>query len=204
MLAIENPDGSLHFSAQAVGAAAAHFEQPTVLRGKAADKIAVLAQLPRHSVTYFFTHGIANFNEPLQSGLLLGNDEWLTLAQLYDVQMPQVQLAVLAACESGAPADFSALDEAVSLPGGLLEAGVPAVVGVAWLWLAYRLMLPVARNYADLIEAAFDLYRWELYKHLHLPLPVDSAGEVAQGKQLSELIWRGPVREAITYVHPDK
>ncbi|MEV1005619.1 hypothetical protein [Nonomuraea sp. NPDC050202] len=32
-------------------------------------------------------------------------------------------------------------------------------------------VLPAARVYSDLVEAAFDLYRWELYKALRLPMP---------------------------------
>jgi len=79
-----------------------------------------------------------------------------------------------------------------------------AVISGVWLWLAYRLMLPVARNYADLIEAAFDLFRWELYTHLHLPLPATSADEAQSGKDVTELLWRGPVGDSITYVHPGK
>lgn len=79
------------------------------------------------------------------------------------------------------------------------------MVSVVWLWLVYRLMLPVARQYADLIEAAFDLYRWELYQHLHLPLPASSADEIAHGEEITALIWRGPpTKKTLTYEHPSK
>ncbi len=81
---------------------------------------------------------------------------------------------------------------------------VSGILSVVWMWLAYRLMLPVARTYADWIEGVFDLYRWELYKHLHLSLPGSSAKEVELGEQLTKLIWRGAVDESTTFVHPAK
>ncbi|EKU96549.1 hypothetical protein Lepto7375DRAFT_0011 [Leptolyngbya sp. PCC 7375] len=66
---------------------------------------------------------------------------------------------------------------------------------IGWLTMlfAYRWSLSAARSYGDLLDAAFDLYRDELYKALRWPLPENSDVEREIGKRLSQYIWRGPV-----------
>lgn len=66
------------------------------------------------------------------------------------------------------------------------------VISLAWMFLISRLLLQAARSFADLLESAFDLYRWLLYEAMHLPLPSGS-GETERiaGRLLSELLWRG-------------
>ena len=71
-------------------------------------------------------------------------------------------------------------------------------IGFFTMLFAYRWSLSAARSYGDLLDAAFDLYRDELYKALRWPLPEDSESEKEMGKQLSEYLWRGPVH-SITY-----
>lgn len=49
-----------------------------------------------------------------------------------------------------------------------------------------------ARDYAEIIRSMYDLYRFDLYKSLRLPLPSKSGNsEVAAGRKLSEHLWRG-------------
>ena len=74
-------------------------------------------------------------------------------------------------------------------------------VSLVTLWFAYRWLLADARNYGDLLNAAFDLHRYQLYKSLRWPLPNNSEEEKTMGQQLSEYLWRGPVRP-ITYHDP--
>ncbi len=66
-------------------------------------------------------------------------------------------------------------------------------LGFATMVFAYRWALSTARSYGDLLDAAFDLYRGELYKALRWPLPESSDTEKAMGQQLSQYLWRGPV-----------
>ncbi|MEM0979125.1 MAG: hypothetical protein AAGH78_02520 [Cyanobacteria bacterium P01_H01_bin.58] len=66
-------------------------------------------------------------------------------------------------------------------------------IGFTTMAFAYRWSISVARSYGDLLDAAFDLYRHELYKALRWPLPENSDIEKATGKQLTEYLWRGPV-----------
>ncbi len=65
------------------------------------------------------------------------------------------------------------------------------VLAALWTWSVYRMMLPVAMSYADMIESAFDLYRFRLYEALHWPLPEAGKDESAHGQALTEFLWRG-------------
>jgi len=166
LLAVENPDSSLHFSQTAVQSALALFEHPKHLAQEQATFTAVKDALSSHNVLYFFTHGVARFDNSLQSGLTLA-DRPLTLADIFELNTEQARLAVLSACETGVPANLQLLNEVVSLPSGLMQAGVPGVVGSLWtvleistailmtiffeLWREQRLPAPEALRQAQII-----------------------------------------------------
>ncbi|HXF86234.1 MAG TPA: hypothetical protein VNK49_12680 [Anaerolineales bacterium] len=75
-------------------------------------------------------------------------------------------------------------------------------LGLLWMWTAYRLALPVAMAYADLLESAFDLYRLSLYDALGWSRPQKDEDEIAQGRALTEFLWRGTSERAIEQLHP--
>lgn len=72
-------------------------------------------------------------------------------------------------------------------------------LALLWMWLAYLLALPVAMTYADLIESAFDLYRFSLYDALGWPRPANSDEEAAKGQALTEFLWRGASESLVQY-----
>ncbi|MDJ0592707.1 MAG: hypothetical protein QNJ72_22415 [Pleurocapsa sp. MO_226.B13] len=61
-------------------------------------------------------------------------------------------------------------------------------IGLLSALLVYRWMLSAATNYGELIEAAFDIYRFELYKSLHWPLPTDSDNERQKGLEITQYL----------------
>jgi hypothetical protein len=67
----------------------------------------------------------------------------------------------------------------------------PLPLGVGAAWLAQRWMVQAAQVYGDLVESAFDLYRFALYGALHWPLPTNPAEEQAMGRELTEYLWHG-------------
>jgi CHAT domain-containing protein len=122
------------------------------LTGAAATIAAVAAALavpPAHLL--FGCHGSFKVADPLESELKLA-DGPLTLRQLIGgLRLDGVELAVLCACQS-ALADFGRLpDEAVGLPGGLLQAGAAAVVGTLWPVDALPTVLLLRRFYDFLL-----------------------------------------------------
>jgi hypothetical protein len=67
--------------------------------------------------------------------------------------------------------------------------------------LAYRAAVSAAVAYGQALDVAFDLYRFDLLRALHLPLPSDNAIECTQNEQLTTwLRQNGP--PPASYEHP--
>jgi hypothetical protein len=75
-----------------------------------------------------------------------------------------------------------------------IPAGLGVAVASAWLWAPAR-----AAVFADLVEAAFDLHRLELYRQLRWPLPTNPADEREAGAQLTEYLVRGLSKPSPTF-----
>jgi len=75
---------------------------------------------------------------------------------------------------------------------------VPLIVG----WLAYRGVVQVAVAYAEAIDVAFDLNRFDMLKALHLDLPVDLTAEREIAERLCDL-WRQGTRVTLAYHHDE-
>ena len=88
-----------------------------MLKHEQACRDTILAELPNYDVLHFSCHGHANFASPLDSGLLMANDEVLTLRDFLNIDLQGVHLAILSACETGLPGT-KLPDEVVSLPIG--------------------------------------------------------------------------------------
>lgn len=121
----------LHSAEQEARAAAATFgDRAEVLRGPAAHAAAVRAALEGAHSVHFACHGQANLLNPLDSCLLLAGQDVLSLRDLMAMDL-RLRLAVLSACESYLPGTVLP-DEVVSLPSGLLQAGVAGVAAAMW------------------------------------------------------------------------
>lgn len=67
-----------------------------------------------------------------------------------------------------------------------------AVAGLAVAIVAYRFWLTwQAAAFADLLDAAFDLYRGRLYEQLRWPLPANPGEERQAGARMTTYLWRG-------------
>jgi CHAT domain-containing protein len=117
-----------HSTAEVLAVARRFGPSTTVLRS--ATRGQVLAALPHHEIWHFACHGRADLERPLDSALLLG-DGPLTLREVATRPAGRHRLAVLSACDTNVP-DPALLDEVVSIPAGLLQAGVAGVVASSW------------------------------------------------------------------------
>ena len=148
ILAIDNPSQDLPNSTREVNAAIASFPQHTVLRHAEATVAGVRAQLSQATIVHFSCHGTANFTTPLNSGLLM-SDGLLTLKDIFALNLADsggIRLALLSACETGLSGIENA-DEAISLPTGLLQAGVAAVIASLWSVSDLSTMLLLTKFY---------------------------------------------------------
>jgi CHAT domain-containing protein len=98
---------------------------------EAATKDAVLAALRDAEVAHVACHGVANLLSPLDSALLIGAHEEITVRDLLVDAGFSPRLVVLSACQS-AMSGVRLPDEAVSLPTALLQAGAGATIGSLW------------------------------------------------------------------------
>ena len=133
ILAIDNPRKDLLNSEREINAAVSEFQDHTILQHNQATIEAVKSQLPNTTIAHFSCHGTANLTEPLNSGLLM-SDGLLTLKDIFALNLTEtggLRLAILSACGTGLQGIENA-DEAISLPTGLLQAGVAAVISSLW------------------------------------------------------------------------
>jgi len=113
------------------GAAVTAYGLPTkVLVGPEATAGAFGREAGSASVLHLACHGVADLDSPLDSGLLMAGNRWITLRELLDMQL-QARLAILSACETSLPGT-ELPDEVVALPTGLLQAGVAGVIASQW------------------------------------------------------------------------
>jgi CHAT domain-containing protein len=152
ILAIDNPtqDPKLPNAQREVQQVTSYFEQPKILQGATAQAATVLEQLPNYQYIHLACHGTADLNEPLKSGLQM-SDRLLSLKEFLALKLGEdnssgIRLAVLSACETALPGTENT-DEAISLPTGLLQAGVAGIIASLWAVDDSRTMLLLTKFY---------------------------------------------------------
>jgi CHAT domain-containing protein/TPR repeat protein len=134
LLVVDNPDGSLVYTNEETKSVLSHFANNTFLhlQGKQATTQRIRQAINEFDIIHFSTHGYANYHQPMSSGLLLANGEFLTLEEISQTRFERARLAVLSACETSVSSDIQLLDEVISLPAGFIIAGLPGVIGSLW------------------------------------------------------------------------
>lgn len=132
-----------------------YFPNHQELRHKHATREAVLSALSNHSVFHFSCHGTVNWIEPLKSGLIMAGGELLTIQDFFDLQLQDIRLAVLSACETGLPG-IKLPDEVVNLPAALIQAGISGVVSSLWPVTDLSTMLLLSKFYALWLNQDFE------------------------------------------------
>ncbi|WP_442786453.1 CHAT domain-containing protein [Leptothoe sp. PORK10 BA2] len=146
------PVSPLPSSSKEVESAISTFQNPSILRHDHATRAAVLDALPHTTILHCSCHGNANIQEPLKSGLAMtgdGEDAILSLKDIFALNLAEsggLRLAILSACETGLIGIENA-DEAISLPTGLLQAGVAAVIASLWSVSDLSTMMLLMRFY---------------------------------------------------------
>jgi CHAT domain-containing protein/tetratricopeptide (TPR) repeat protein len=146
LMAVDNPDGTLSYAEDEVQAVLDVFKQSKhLLRGNATIK-AVKEEMQNAEVLHFATHGNAGWQDEEQARLKLA-DGYLTLPNIFEIHLSQARLAVLSACETGVPS-LKLIDEMIGLPAGMMQAGVPGVVGSLWSVSDMSTAMLMARFYS--------------------------------------------------------
>ena len=129
---IESKDKSLGGAkAEAIMIAATFGSGSRPLTPSEMTRDSVMECLRAADVAHISCHGIADLLRPLESALLIGISDRITVRDLLADPGFSLRLAVLSACQS-AMSGSRLPDEAISLPTALLKAGAGAVIGSLW------------------------------------------------------------------------
>ena len=134
LFAIQNPTEDLFYTNLEVEVIRSYFYSVDVLAKQAATKTALSLSSNFSSAhcSHFSCHGKFNLESPLESALLLANEEPLSLGEIFGLNLNQCRLVTLSACETGLTDPTSISDEYIGLPSGFLYAGSPSVVSSLW------------------------------------------------------------------------
>ena len=132
--------GPLPFAEEEAQAIARLYETDALIREAATESI-VREQAGASTILHLAAHGVYNPVAPLQSLIGLAPDDdahdnrasdgWLTVGEVYGLELEKADLVVLSACESQL-GDLSAGDELVGLTRAFFFAGTPTVVASLW------------------------------------------------------------------------
>jgi len=158
LFAVVNPTEDLPFTP-------AEGEQVARLFGESRATILLGAEATAEAVKkadagylHFSCHGKYNWQDPMQSGLILANRERLTLAQIIgQLNLESTRLVTLSACETGITDIRQSPDEYLGLPAGFLQAGAPAVVSTLWAVNDLSTMLLMERFYQLHLQEGEDI-----------------------------------------------
>jgi CHAT domain-containing protein len=168
-LAVQNPTNDLSFADLEVELIRSFFSTHEVLEKQTATKVALNNNQRLSSIhcCHFSCHGTFNLESPLESALLLANEERLTLVDIFGLSLNQCRLVTLSACETGLTDPTSISDEYIGLPSGFLYAGCANVVSSLWTvnqvstaFLMIKFYQNLTENQSNVAKALNDAQRW--------------------------------------------
>lgn len=111
------------------------FSQHEIYLDQQATKTVFKKQSIKHSIIHLACHGDFDINDPMNSALLLSRDSLsqgrLTARDLFGINLPNVELVVLSACETGV-AKLIKGDELIGLNRAFIYAGALSIVSSLW------------------------------------------------------------------------
>jgi CHAT domain-containing protein len=153
-----------------------HFNTAKEYPGDKASIQEVCGSLPGVEHVHLACHGFANLQTPLDSGVILANDQALTVRMIRELKL-NARLAVLSACETGV-SGTELPDEVIAMPTGLLQAGVAGTIASMW-------------SVADLATALLfvEFYRGLCSDHLSPAAALRGAQQWIRDTSLEEKAW---------------
>jgi hypothetical protein len=70
--------------------------------------------------------------------------------------------------------------------------------------ISYKAAIYVGISYGKSMASAFDLYRFELRKKMHLGMPENLQEEIIRNSILSSFFFTGRTKSQVNYVHPEE
>ncbi|MGB8869020.1 MAG: CHAT domain-containing protein, partial [Rhodomicrobium sp.] len=203
----DDPELSLPFTEVEGAIVASRFKgKPLVRLDRAsATPDVVLAGLKGKSYWHFASHGLFNWDDARQSGLLMKDSQLLTVGALLDARgtLGSPRPVVLSACETGLYDTSKNPDEFVGQPAAFLELGAGGVIGSLWQVNDAATALLMARFYelhiggglapADALKQAKVWLRGATRRELiaYAKASLKPAGDMEQAPSLMALLGGG-------------
>ncbi|MCC3584264.1 MULTISPECIES: CHAT domain-containing protein [unclassified Microcoleus] len=132
LFAIANPTKDLYLLELQATNICHQFQSNDLLVRDNANKNAILnSHLRLANCIHFACHSKFEPDSPLESFLVLANNERLTLLEILNLDLNQCRLVTLCASETGLT-ESKTSDEYIGLPFGFLLAGSPSIVSTLW------------------------------------------------------------------------
>lgn len=158
--AIQDPTEDLNYADLEVSTIQAAFPITQVLAKQEATKTALTTHqaLIQADCVHFACHGIFNLESPLESALILAQEQGdgsspinrLLLSEIFDLDLRRCGLVTLSACETGLIDSTALSDEYVGLPSGFLYAGTSRLVSSLWTVSDVSTAILMGRFYENL------------------------------------------------------
>jgi len=133
-MVVPQPDGGgtdLEGARQEAASVAARFDNAIVLAQRDITSHGLRNAIGGVGWLHVACHGVADAENPMDSGLVFRDDERFRLSDLFGATQRHLLLTVLSACETNVP-DVRLPDEATSLAAGLFIGGCRAVIASGW------------------------------------------------------------------------
>ena len=125
--------GPIPSARREVESLAATFPNTKTLIGKAFNRTAITTeQMNRHNIVHLATHGQLVSGNPEDSFILLNNQEYITLREIKDWQLPNVGLVVLSACQTALGDRLGSGIEIIGFGYQLQQAQARASIATLW------------------------------------------------------------------------
>lgn len=155
LTAIKNPTKDLRYAEQEVEILSQHFSdsEKQILSGQKASLEQVKKIRPK-SFYHFACHGIYQWQQPLESALVMAQSQKLELSSLFEesITLNSTILVTLSACETAVSDPEDLVDEFIGLAAGFLFAGTPWVISSLWAVDDLATMLLITKFYDFLLE----------------------------------------------------
>ncbi len=126
------PYAGLPFAAKEVENLAATIPGTTTLKDNAFGKDVTIPQLDDYTIVHFATHAAFVVGKPEDSFILFGNGQRATFRDVASWSLPNVDLVVLSACETGLGGKLGNGDEILGFGYQIQKTGAKAAIASLW------------------------------------------------------------------------
>jgi len=157
LFAIQNPNDDLICSDLEVESIKSYFLSSSELKTQDVKKENLVKNSFLSSANYghFSCHARFSFKSPLDSSIILAGNESLILKDILEINLSNLRLITLSACESGMVDPNNNSDEYIGISNAFLYSGCPNLITSLWAVNDFSSMLLMTKLYKNLAAQKF-------------------------------------------------